>query len=378
MRQRYQPLVDRISDRADLSDLLAQLTAELGALHTYVRGGEMRKGTDEVVPAQLGAELSRSVEAGGYRVDKVYQTDPDEPQEAGPLARPNSKVAVGEIITMVNGQPTLSAPDLGYMLRSTAGQQVLLHVKTLNPAAERDVVVTPIAPTEAEDLRYNDWEYTRRLAVEEQGHGDVGYVHLRAMVGEDFNAFARNFYPVFTRKGLIVDVRHNRGGNIESWVIERLMRKAWFYWAPRVGRPPAWNMQFAFRGHIAVLCDEWTASDGEAFSEGMRRLNLGKVFGTRTWGGEIWLSMDNLLVDNGFASAAEEGVYGPEGQWLIEGHGVEPDVVVDNLPHATFKGEDAQLKAAVEYLNKRIVEQPVEVPPVPAYPDKSFKPPTGN
>ena len=109
-------------------------------------------------------------------------------------------------------------------------------------------------------------------------------------------------------------------------------------------------MQFAFRGHLVVLVNERTASDGEAFAEGFRRLGLGKVIGTRTWGGEIWLSSNNFLVDRGIATAAETGVYGPEGQWLIEGHGVDPDIVVDNLPHATFNGKDAQLDAAVKYL----------------------------
>src|SRR5205823_14328019 len=65
------------------------------------------------------------------------------------------------------------------------------------------------------------------------------------------------------------------------------------------------------------------ASDGEAFSEGIKRLKLGTVIGTRTWGGEIWLSSSNVLVDGGIATAAETGVYGPEGKWLIEGHGVD-------------------------------------------------------
>jgi tricorn protease len=161
------------------------------------------------------------------------------------------------------------------------------------------------------------------------------------------------YYPVFDRQGLIVDVRHNRGGNIDSWILSRLMRKAWFYWQPRVGEP-TWNMQYAFRGHIVVLCDQDTASDGEAFSEGIRRLNLGKIIGMRTWGGEVWLSFNNFLADQGIASAAEIGVYGPEGKWLIEGHGVDPDVIVDNLPHATFAGSDAQLDAAIKYLQDEI------------------------
>ena len=109
------------------------------------------------------------------------------------------------------------------------------------------------------------------------------------------------------------------------------------------------------------------------FAEGFRRLGLGKVIGTRTWGGEIWLSFNNWLVDKGIASAAEYGVYGPEGEWLIEGHGVEPDIVVDNLPHETFLGKDRQLEAAISHLQELIKKDPRAVPPPPKYPDKSFK-----
>ena len=166
-------------------------------------------------------------------------------------------------------------------------------------------------------------------------------------------------------------MRHNNGGNIDSLILEKLLRKAWFYWKGRAGEP-TWNMQYAFRGHMVVLCDRNTASDGEAFAEGFRRLGLGKVIGTRTWGGEIWLSSSNRLSDGGLARAPMTGVYGPEGDWLIEGHGVEPDIVVDNMPHATFNGQDAQLEAAIDFLLEKIREDPRAVPEPPPYPDKSF------
>jgi len=231
-------------------------------------------------------------------------------------------------------------------------------------------VAKPMTMNEDFDLRYGDWEYTRRLRVEDSGAGQIGYVHLRAMGGNDINQWAENFYPVFDRQGLIIDVRHNNGGNIDSWILGKLLRQPWFFWQPRLGQP-IWNMQYAFRGHIVVLCDERTASDGEAFAEGFRRLGLGKVIGTRTWGGEIWLSFDNALADKGIASAAEMGVYA-DGKWLIEGHGVDPDIVVDNPPHATFGGKDAQLEAAVAQLKRLIAEKPVTVPPPPAYPNKRF------
>jgi tricorn protease len=130
-------------------------------------------------------------------------------------------------------------------------------------------------------------------------------------------------------------------------------------------------MPFAFRGRMVALVNETTISDGEAFAEGFRRLGLGKVVGTRTWGGEIWLSQDNVLVDRGIATAAETGVFGPEGDWLIEGTGVIPDVVVDNLPRATADGHDAQLDAAVKLLLDDLAREPVPTPRTPRYPDKS-------
>lgn len=402
MRKRYRPLVDRVSTRDELSDLMAQMVGELSALHIFVRGGDIRQGPDQIALGSLGALMIRDEAAGGYRVEKIYRCDPDMPERRSPLLAPGVELEEGDVVLAVNGREALSAPDFPMMLRNQAGKQVLLSIKAKHPPEKptpkddenakdlkdnaqavkeagreegvRDVVAVPISSASESDLRYHDWEYSRRLAVEDAGKGDIGYVHLRAMGADNMAEFVRGFYPVFNRSGLIIDVRRNRGGNIDSWILSRLLRKAWFFWQPRVGEP-YWNMQYAFRGHVAVLCDESTASDGEAFSEGIKRLKIGTVIGTRTWGGEIWLSSSNVLVDGGIATAAENGVFGPEGDWLIEGHGVEPDIVVDNLPHATFKGEDAQLTAAIRHLQQKIKDEPIPVPKAPAHPNKAWKAP---
>ncbi len=369
--KKHLPLVERVADRAELNDLIAQLVGELSTLHIFVRGGDHREGEDQISLASLGATLIRDENAGGYRIDHIYQSEPDYIERLAPLARPENNINEGDVIVAINGVPILSVAHPRILLKNQAGQQVLLQVKSTPSGKPFNVVVKPISSQQETNLRYDEWEYTRRLEVDEMGKGEIGYVHLRAMGGNNYSEWVRNFYPVFNRKGLIVDVRHNRGGNIDSWILEKLLRKAWFYWQPRVGQP-TWNMQYAFRGHMVVLCNARTASDGEAFAEGFKRLDLGKVIGARTWGGEIWLSMNNRLVDRGIASAAQTGVYGPEGEWLIEGHGVDPDIILDNLPHATFNGEDTQLKAAIEYLQKKIKQEPVAVPPAPPYPDKSF------
>jgi tricorn protease len=369
IRDRYLPLVDRVSDREELNDVIAQMVGELSALHIFVRGGDVRKPADQVDIASLGAVLRRDEKAGGYVVQHIYLHDPDLPNETPPLARPDSIVHEDEVIVSIDGEDLLGVPDERALLRGKAGRKVLLRVKSAGET--RDVLATPITERDERGMRYKEWEYSRRLKVEADSKGRIGYVHLRAMGPPDIEQWAREFYPVFDRQGLIIDVRHKRGGNIDSWLLSKLLRKAWFYWQPRVG-DPVWNMQYAFRGHIVVLCDQLTASDGEAFAEGFRRLGLGKVIGTRTWGGEIWLSASNVLADRGIATAAEMGVYGPEGKWLIEGHGVDPDIVIDDLPHATFGGSDAQLDAALQYLKEEIQKDPKPVPRHPPYPNKSF------
>jgi len=366
----YFPLVDRITDRYELDDLLAQMISELSALHEFVYGGDKRTSADNISNGYLGAILKRSREKGGYIINHIYRSDPDYPSELSPLGKPGQKIREGDVITEINGVKTLDFPDINQLLLNKSDVQVRLKVK--NTSGEIfDEIVKPISSSEFSGLRYSEWEYMRRLKVNDQSAGKIGYLHLRAMGSSDYDDFVKNFYPAITKQGLIIDMRHNRGGNIDSWVLEKLMRKAWFYWAPRVGKPVP-NMQFAFTGHLVVLIDQNTASDGEAFSEGFRRLGLGKLIGVRTWGGEIWLSSSNRLVDNGIATAAETGVYSPGGEWLIEGWGVEPDIVVDNLPYETFKGGDAQLDAGVKYLLKLIKEQPVVTPKVPEYPDKSI------
>ncbi len=372
IKDKYLPLVDRVTDRHELSDLLGEMVSELSALHIYVFGGEFREGPDEIAPGSLGAVLARDENADGYRVEHIYRTDPDEPQYVSPLLAPGVNISEGDVITEVNGVATLSVSAVEELLRKTVGKEVLLTVVSPGSDATRRTIVKPVSWRQARDLRYRSWEYSRRLTVEQASNNEIGYVHLRATDTQDYGQWVRDYFPIIDRKGLIIDMRNNNGGSIDSWILTSLLRTPWAYWKFRAGtRYP--NMQLSFNGHIAVLCNEWTASDGELFCEGIRRLGLGKVIGTRTWGGEIWLSYDNLLVDRGIASAAQAGVYAPEGIWIIEGHGFEPDIVVDNLPHATFNGEDAQLQAAIEYLKQQIEKDPREVPQAPPYPDKSFK-----
>lgn len=354
-RAKYAPLVERVTDRAELNDLLGMMVAEVGALHSQIRPGELRRTEQEGAPSGLGAVLVRTDE--GYQVEHIYRSEPELPSERAPLSRPEVDVKEGDVITAVNGKDVLQARDIADLLLNQADKQVLLQVKR-GKAAPRAMIVTPVNMARQTALRYGDWELSRAEQVASASQGRIGYLHLRAMGARDIASFARDFYANINREGLIIDVRRNNGGNIDSWIIEKLLRKAWAFWAPP-GVQPSSNMQNTFRGHLVVLVDELTYSDGETFAAGIKALGLAPLVGKRTAGAGVWLSDNTRLLDNGMARVAENGQFGADGQWLIEGVGVVPDVEVDNPPHATFNGGDRQLEVALGLLDKKLREQPL-------------------
>ncbi|HVJ55410.1 MAG TPA: S41 family peptidase [Aliidongia sp.] len=357
VRAKYAPLVERVTDRSELNDVLGQMMAELGALHSQIIPGDLRKAQDGGQPGFLGARLER--EAEGYRIAHIFRTDPELPNDRAPLARPGTDAKEGDLVTAVNGRPATDGDDIALLLANQAGQQVLLTLKR----GDRQVktIVTAIDARGESSLRYSDWEEERRAKVLAAGQGKVGYLHLRAMGPEDIATFAREFYAQYDRDALIIDVRRNNGGNIDSWVIEKLLRRAWAFWKPRLGTRHGTNMQQTFRGHLAVLIDERTYSDGETFAAGIKALKLAPLIGRRTAGAGVWLSDNVRFVDRGSARVAEDAQYAiGTGEWLVEGKGVEPDIDVENPPNATFKGGDAQLEAAIKLLQEEMVKEPVK------------------
>ncbi|WP_395794453.1 S41 family peptidase [Aquimonas sp.] len=356
VRTQYSALLPRVQDRLEFDDLLAQMAAEVGLLHSQIRGGDIRVAADAPVPAALGARFAE--DDAGLRIERIYRSDPELPSERSPLAQPGVDAREGDRLIAVNGRPVQRLGELAQALNNQAGQQVLLSLQRGSAAAHRSVVL-PVKLDREAALRYSDWVEGLRARVDGASQGRIGYLHLRAMGAGDMAGFVRDFYAQFDREGLIIDVRRNRGGNIDSWVIEKLLRRAWAFWQPPRGTPYA-NMQQTFRGHLVVLADALTYSDGETFAAGVKSLQLGPVIGTRTAGAGIWLSDRNRLADGGAARIAEFGQFEVgSGRWLIEGQGVAPDIEVDNLPYATYAGGDAQLEAAIANLQQRLQQSPL-------------------
>jgi len=315
MFERYLPLVRRCAKREELDDVLVQMASEVSALHVFVYGGEYNAPLDtditktSHVPASLGVTVQRSAEWKGFVVTSVPEVDPDFNLVDGfalysPLSDRTLRMSgqqglkVGDVIVSVNGESVMQAPDLSMLLRGMAHRSVrlgVLRVSTLNKtdSIKADpVIAVPIK--DPDELLYSAWEWkTRQTAksLAEKANFTVGYAHLRSMGSpDDIDSFYRGFFPDFDKDAMIIDVRHNHGGNIDWWLLDVLQRKAWMYWQGRSQNATTgglgWDEQFAFRGHIVVLIDEKTSSDGESFSRGVSELGLGKLVGTRTWGGK--------------------------------------------------------------------------------------------
>jgi tricorn protease len=371
-RAKYEPLVARVTDRAELNDVIAQMIAELGVLHSQVFTADLRRGVDSVDVGSLAADAEKT--PSGFRIVKLHNGDPELIEERGPLARAEVNVKVGDTISGVNGVSAANAASLGELMRNQVGRQVLLTIQTASGAA-RDVIVTPVDARRDRELRYLAWERERGVRADRASEGRIGYVHLQAMGGADIARWAREFYPVFQREGLIIDLRRNGGGSIDSWIIEKLQRRAWHFWQSRSADEPFSNQQLAFRGHAVAIIDGDTYSDGETMAQGLRKLGLATPIGTTTSGAGIWLSDQNRLRDSGIARAAESGSFiddGKERRWITEGLGVTPDIIVDNPPFATYNGADAQLDAAIGYLMDKVKKEPLKKPVAPAMPVRGY------
>jgi tricorn protease len=280
------------------------------------------------------------------------------------------KAAEGDYILAVDGSPIDTSKDIYHAFIDTAGRTTLITLGK-NPVIDEqawDVVIKPIA-SEA-GLRYRNWVENNRKMVEEQSKGQVGYIYVPNTGVDGQNELFRQFFGQRHLPALLIDDRWNGGGQIPTRFIELLNRPTVNYWARRNGNDWPWPPDAHF-GHKAMLINGLAGSGGDAFPHYFKQEGLGKLFGTRTWGGLVGISGNPGLIDGGSISVPTFGFYNPNGQWGIEGHGVDPDVEVIDDPALMQNGNDPQLSAAVDHLLEQIRTKPIVTPKRPKSPDRS-------
>jgi tricorn protease len=368
-RDKYRRFLPDCGNRADLTYLIGEMIGELNAGHTYVYGGDSDGGGASVRVGLLGADFSVDEGAAHPRIARIVPGNHWHPSERSPLEEPGCTIAEGDYLIAVDGREVANGDNVYAHLEDRAGEWITVTTNGTSSTEGASECRVKTLGSES-GLRYRAWVDDRRRVVDELSGGTIGYLHLPNMMDAGLVEFARGWYHAFTKKGFVIDDRYNSGGFVGDQIIDRLEREIWSFTQPREGGPIP-NPERSFGGHLVVLVNHDTGSNGEYFAEAMKIKGLAPVMGTRTWGGAIGIEPHQNLVDGGVTTPPQFAPYGLDGTWLIEGRGVEPDTVVENLPPQVLAGADPQLEAAVEYLMTRIAEEPVEVPPHPPFPDKS-------
>jgi len=364
---RYRELLPYVAHRADLNYVLGEMVAELNIGHTYVQGGDFELPERPRV-ALPGARFALDAQAGRYRIAAIFRGHNEEPKYRSPLTEVGVDARVGDYVLAIDGVE-LRGDDNPYRLLRNRQDPVTL---TLNarPTAEgaRRVTFTPVF-NEA-NLLYLNWVLDNHDRVTRATNGRVGYFHLPDMGAPGAYEFIKWFYPQIRKEGLIVDVRSNGGGNISQWIIERLDSKVLGVRFGHFNDLPNTYPNTAFNGHMAALISETSASDGDIFPARFKKAGLGPLIGRRTWGGVVGISGIGNLLDGGSVTVPLQGTNDTDGSWIIEGHGVDPDIEVTNDPQSVIDGRDLQLERAVAEVMAAMEREPRKLPARPADPVK--------
>jgi len=333
-------------------------------------GGGERPETPRIKLGLLGAEFSRDPATRAYRIDRILPGENWDKQTRSPLTAVGVNVKPGDYVLAINGTPVSKLPNLYDALIGTADKQVILRVNSKpTDAGARDVTVVPTA--DEAPLYYLAWVQKNIDYVRKETGGEVGYLHIPDMGRPGLNEFTKLYFPQIRTKALIVDVRGNGGGFVSPLVIERLRRAFVMIGIARNAMPQP-DPAHSFMGPMVTLINEFSASDGDIFPYRFKALGLGKLIGKRTWGGVVGIRDSLPLVDGGQFFKPEFGLYSKDGkEWLIEGHGVDPDIVVDNDPAKEFRGEDQQLERAIQEIREELKTKRYDIPPPPPYPNRN-------
>jgi tricorn protease len=369
IREEYRPLVQEVAHRSDLNYVLGEMIAELNTSHSYIEGGDFDSPERPKV-ALPGADFALDRAARRYRIARIYAGENDEERYRSPLTEIGVDARVGDYVLAVDGAD-LAADDNPYrLLRGKLGGTVELTLNdrpTLDGA--RKVVFRPI---ESEGrLHYLAWVRVNRERVAKLSGGKVGYLHIPDMGGDGLREFIKAFYPQIRKEGLVIDIRNNGGGFVSEMILERLRRELLSTGVSRNVRDTATYPSTMFWGSLVCIENELTASDGDIFAAMFKEARLGPVLGKRSWGGVVGIGGHGPLLDGGNVFVPESATASADGRWIIEGHGVDPDIEVENDPISVLDGRDPQLERSVTEVLKRMADHPRHLPARPADPVKT-------
>lgn len=359
IHDRYAVLLPYVANRFDFTYVLGEMVGELCSSHTYVGGGDAPRPTPDNI-GLLGVDFEVDHASNRICIKKILQGENWDATFRSPLHDPGIEVKAGDYLLAINGKDVTADIDPYSLTENTVDRQMTLLINSKpTTTGAHEVKVKPLASEE--NLRYYDWALSNLKYVDSVSKGTIGYVHIPDM--EDFGLvrFTRMYYNQLRKPGLIIDVRYNGGGFVSGLILERLRRKVVAMGFSRnfaVGPDPG----DAPNAHMITLMNQFSCSDGDNFPYFFREYNLGPLMGKRTWGGIVGYRGNDPLVDGGYYTIPEFTSYNLQGKFVVENEGVTPDIEVDNLPDRSAQGKDDQLDQALDYIAKKLKEDPKTLP----------------
>ena len=368
VRDNYEKLLPYVGHRADLDYILSEMVSESNTGHAYVNWGDFET-VERVEGGLLGARLEEDEDAGRFRIADIYDGENWNDARRSPLTGQGVDVNVGDYLISINGEEIESGENPYNFLENLAGELIEVTVSENSDGSEARTSL--IKPMKSElEIKYLTWVNERRKMVEKLSNGRIGYIHVPNTSFEGNRELFRGMYAYHDKDALIIDDRYNGGGFIPDVMTDLLDRKTLSYWH-RSGLNPMKTPGIAHDGPKVMLINGYSSSGGDAFPYYFRKKGLGKLIGTRTWGGLVGISGNASLADGGSISVPRFGVFNEEGEWIIEGVGVYPDIRVFDRPEELAKGNDPTLEKAVEVLLEELKQNPPKKVKSPTPPDRS-------
>ncbi len=359
----YEPLLAGVGGRDDLNYLFREMTGHISVGHTFIAAG-LRPPVTAVKVGLLGADYS--IDNGRYRFARIFNGENWNPELLAPLTAPGVEVKEGEYLLSVNGRDVRATSDIYSHFLGTAGVQTSIRV---GPKADgtgaRDVTVVPIA--EEQGLRNLAWIEDNRRKVDQLSGGRLAYVWLPDTANGGYTSFNRWFLSQVGKEGAVIDERFNHGGLLSDYIIEVLRREPMGRVMGREGDDYTEPIAAIF-GPKAMIINQFAGSGGDALPWYFRRTGLGKLIGTRTWGGLVGIDGYPPLMDGGLVTAPRWAIYGLEGKWEVENIGIAPDIEVEQDPKLVRQGRDPQLERAVAVVMEELKANPQKEFKRPPYP----------
>jgi tricorn protease len=362
--ERYEPLLPWIRHRDDLNYVLDKMNGELMVGHSFVRGGDF---PDVETPrsAALGADLEPA--DGRWRIARIYTHESWNPTLTAPLDRPGARIAEGHYLVAVDGVELTAADDPYRLLEGTRGRQTVLHLNDV-PSLEGAWTET-VEPTGSEmALRQRAWVEDNRRRVDELSGGRLAYVWVPNTGQPGVISFDRYYFSQQDREGAVIDERFNGGGLLDDYMVDLMNRELRAAITNEAAGGAPMRLPAGVLGPKVLLINEMAGSGGDYFPWVFRRLGIGPLIGTRTWGGLVASCAPVPMVDGGSVTAPCNAVFEPGVGWVAENVGVPPDIEVRMDARAVAEGRDPQLERAVEEALRRVEAagpREVEIPPYP-------------